>query len=103
MKKKGITRYSLNEIASLRGETDWKRFDALADEDIDTSDIPEIPKEFWENVRVVAPKRQKKMVTLRMDEDVLAWFRRQGAGYQSRINSALREFMRQKDKPEKRT
>jgi uncharacterized protein (DUF4415 family) len=43
---------------------------------------------FWERARLVHPKKER--VTLRLDADLLAWFRRQGRGYQSRINAILR-------------
>jgi uncharacterized protein (DUF4415 family) len=39
------------------------------------------------------PLEAKKQITLRIDADVLAWFREQGAGYQSRINQLLRAYM----------
>lgn len=65
---------------------------ALPDEAIDTSDIPEITD--WtgaERGRFYRPAKQQ--VTLRLDADILAWFRAQGGKYQSRINSALREYV----------
>ena len=44
----------------------------------------------------------KKPVTLRLDADVLAWFKRQGPGYQTRINRALRKLMVDERKPDER-
>jgi uncharacterized protein (DUF4415 family) len=64
----------------------------LRDEDIDTSDIPEITD--WS--RGIAGKFYrpiKKPVTVRVDADVLAWLKSSGKGYQTRINSLLREAM----------
>jgi len=77
-------------------QTDWQRVDALADEDIDTSEHPEMTPEMF--ARAVAreglkPYRRKQQVTLRIDADVLRWFRAQGKGYQSRINALLRAYM----------
>jgi uncharacterized protein (DUF4415 family) len=76
--------------------TDWERLDALEDEDIDLSDIPEITPEMFAKAivrRGLRPPRSKQQVTIRLDDDVLAWFRAQGKGYQTRINSLLRAYV----------
>ena len=67
------------------------RVDALRDEDIDYSDIPELDADFFRKARVVVPPR-KQQLTIRLDTDVLAWLKSQGAGYQSRINAILRAY-----------
>jgi uncharacterized protein (DUF4415 family) len=77
-------------------ETDLDRLDSLKDEDIDLSDIPEVsPEEFARGIvrEGLKPVPKKKQVTLRLDEDVLDWFKRQGSGYQTRINALLRAYM----------
>ncbi|MCU0510804.1 MAG: BrnA antitoxin family protein [Anaerolineae bacterium] len=77
-------------------ETDWQRLDALRDEDIDLSDIPEITPEMFARAVVrqgFKPKPTKAQVTLRIDRDVLEWFRSLGDGYQTRINALLRAYM----------
>lgn len=69
----------------------------LRDEDIDVSDIPEIsPEQFARSVvrEGLKPEQRKKQVTLRLDADVLEWFRSQGRGYQTHINALLREYMK---------
>jgi len=76
--------------------TDLKRVDALRDEDIDVSDIPEVTPEMFAKAVVrrgldVTPS--KEQVTLRLDADVLKWFRSRGKGYQTQINALLRAFM----------
>ena len=64
----------------------------LKDEDIDLSDIPEITD--WSKAVVGKFYRPiKKPLTIRVDADVLAWLKAQGKGYQTRINSLLREAM----------
>ena len=64
----------------------------MKDEDIDFSDIPEITD--WSNaVRGKFYRPIKKSLTIRVDADVLAWLKSQGKGYQTRINSLLREAM----------
>jgi len=76
--------------------TDWERLDALQDEDIDLSDMPEITPEMFAKAvvrRGLKPAPRKQQVTIRLDGDVLEWFRAQGKGYQTRINSLLRAYM----------
>lgn len=76
--------------------TDWERLDAMADEDIDLSDAPEITPEMFARVvikRGLKPAAGKEQVTLRIDSDVLAWFREQGPGYQTKINRLLRAYV----------
>lgn len=72
-------------------KTDWKRLAEMADKDIDTSDIPELDEAFFQNAEIKVPPKQP--VTLRLDADVLTWFKSQGTGYQTRINKLLRSYM----------
>ena len=68
----------------------------MKDEDIDFSDIPAVtPEMFARGIirRGLKPVVRKKQLTLRMDSDVIEWFRRQGEGYQTRINALLRAYM----------
>jgi uncharacterized protein (DUF4415 family) len=84
------------EFSANTSQTDWDRLDALADEDIDLSDDPEATPEMFARAIVrkgLKPVEPKKQITLRLDADVLAWFREQGPGYQSRINQLLRAYM----------
>lgn len=76
---------------SKKSKTDWKRLAEMEDKDIDTSDIPELDDEFFNNAKIRIPSKQP--VTLRVDSDVLAWFKSQGQGYQTRINKLLRAYM----------
>lgn len=79
-----------------KSKTDLKRLDAMKDEDIDLSDIPEVPAEMFARGilrRGLKPVTRKKQLTLRVDSDVVAWYQRQGPGYQTRINSLLRAYM----------
>ena len=80
------------------GETDWKRIDAMKDEDIDFSDIPELTPEMFARAvlrRNFKPIPRKKQLTLRVDSDVVDWYKKQGRGYQTRINSLLRAYMKE--------
>jgi uncharacterized protein (DUF4415 family) len=74
---------------SLSREQRLKKFDEIKDKEIDYTDIPELDDTFWANAVIDYPEK-KKPVTLRLDADVLDWFRSLGKGYQTRINSVLR-------------
>ena len=63
----------------------------IKDKDIDYSDIPELDDSFW-NEAVIEYPEKKKPVTLRIDADVIEWFRASGKGYQTRINAVLRSY-----------
>ena len=68
----------------------------MKERDIDLSDNPELtPAMFARAIvrRGLKPVTRKSQLTLRLDNDVLAWFRKQGRGYQTQINSLLRAYM----------
>lgn len=67
---------------------------AMPDDQIDYSDIPPLTDEFWKNaVRNPFYKPTKTATTVRVDADVLMWLKSKGKGYQTRLNSILREAM----------
>ena len=74
-----------------RSRTDWKRVDSLRDKDIDHSDIPKQGADFF--ARAIIWPGPKKQITLRLDPDVLAFFRKSGRGYQTTINAVLRKYV----------
>jgi uncharacterized protein (DUF4415 family) len=69
----------------------------IPDEEIDTSDISELDARFWEAAKMVVPT-SKKAVSLRLDSDILDWFKSQGKGYQSTINNVLRTYVNHQQK-----
>lgn len=86
-----------------KGKTDWARVDKLTDADIekaiaDDPDWAEFKDIDWSNAVLVMPAR-KKAISIRVDEDVLDFFKKEGTGYQRRINAVLRSYMQQKAKP----
>jgi uncharacterized protein (DUF4415 family) len=103
MRKQGnIVSYSAEELKAMveRGEdqTDWGRVDAMTEMQIEaaiTSDPAwaDIPGDWYKHAAPYYPKEHKRQITLRIDPDVLDWFKRQGRGYQTRINAALRAFV----------
>jgi uncharacterized protein (DUF4415 family) len=72
--------------------TDWGRLETTSDSDIDVSDIPKLDKAFFEHAQVRLPRR-KSSISLRVDSDVLEWFKSQGRGYQTRINAVLKAYV----------
>ena len=74
-----------------QSKTDWARLKAMSDADIDTSDIPELKDDFFK--KAVLWPGTKKQITLRLDPDVINFFRKQGRGYQSMINAVLRKYV----------
>jgi uncharacterized protein (DUF4415 family) len=81
-------------MSKMTGEQDQelRRLAELPDSEIDTSDIPEIG-DFSNAVRGRFYRPVKQQVTLRIDADLLAWFKAQGGRYQTRINAALRDYV----------
>jgi uncharacterized protein (DUF4415 family) len=89
-------------ITSKQSQTDWERLNSLKDEEIDFSDIPEIPPEVFAQAVLrqgLIPARRKEQLTIRVDSDVLTWFKAQGRGYHTRINSLLRAYMEAHTRP----
>ena len=75
-------------------KADLKRLATLSDAEIDTSDIPELTDaQLAEMKRSEHFRPVKKQITARLDADVLAWLKAGGKGYQSRMNSILRQAM----------
>jgi uncharacterized protein (DUF4415 family) len=74
-----------------QSKTNWDRIDAQKDEDIDYSDNPRLTPAFFE--KAVRWPGNKELISLRLDPDVLSFFRRQGKGYQTTINLLLRRYM----------
>lgn len=81
----GLTKKQKRELAALA---------ALPEDQIDTSDIPELPTGAWKDaVRGRFYRPVKQAVSMRLDADVVAWLKKRGKGYQTRVNSILRQTM----------
>ena len=89
-----------------RGKTDWAAVDALTDEEIAAAvrnDPDAVPLDVdWSDAVLVVPPR-KQAISIRVDQDVLDFFKGEGAGYQRRMNAVLRSYMEQKKSPRKKT
>ena len=81
-----------------KGRADWKRLRALGDREIrqalraDPDAAPEAALEWFRRARIVLPQ-PKQAVSIRLDGEVLDWFKRRGRGYQTRINAVLRAYV----------
>lgn len=81
-----------NESISSKSETDWARLDAMADEDIDLSDCPEVTPEMFARAVVRKPLNNQATVTLTLDRDVLDWFKAQGDKAERQMAMALKIY-----------
>jgi uncharacterized protein (DUF4415 family) len=77
----------------VKGATDFKRVRAMREADIDFSEIPKLRKSFWKTARLTMPE-PKDRLTIRVDRDVVQWLKKNGPGYQTRINAILRLYMK---------
>ena len=78
--------------AALRAEL--AALEAMPDDQIDTSDIPEMTEADWAKPHWIGLQYRpgKKSVTIRLDKDMVAWFKRQGKGWQTKMNWVLRLY-----------
>ena len=86
-----------SEISSeAASRTDWKRLDALTEDDIDMSDSPPLTDEFFANARWLMPgersPRRAVKIELELDPNLLAWFQARGQDYERRMQAALRLY-----------
>jgi uncharacterized protein (DUF4415 family) len=101
-----VVKRSDGHLERKKSQTDWARLDAMTDEDVEASiandpDWAEFKDVDWSDAVLVMPAK-KKAISIRVDEDVLNFFKKEGDGYQRRINAVLRSYMQQKAKPKKR-
>jgi len=109
MSKERIVRYTLEEIeekiAKGGDRSDWARVDAMTDEDIlanmrndpDWADFIDVD---WSKAKIVVPA-PKTSISIRLDADIVDFFKATGKGYQTRINAVLRHYMDEQDKGKK--
>jgi uncharacterized protein (DUF4415 family) len=79
------------------GQADLARLRRMTDAEIERTapaELPFLPDDFWKDARVVVPST-KEAISLRVDADVLEWFRAAGPRYQSRMNAVLRSYVAQ--------
>jgi uncharacterized protein (DUF4415 family) len=101
-RNKGTVRHTAKEINAMRrrGEdrTDYARLDAMSTADVEAAAEDE-GKFDWTKAQVGIPS-PKRQLTMRLDADVIDWFKRQGRGYQTRMNAVLRRFIEAQKDPQ---
>lgn len=100
--KKPPTRMALSDAQAAESKTDWQRLKDMPDAAItlaaeeDADNLP-LDDPFFETARRLQPstllKEAKQQITLRIDAEVLEWFRATGSGYQSRMNAVLKAYV----------
>jgi uncharacterized protein (DUF4415 family) len=92
--KNGKVKRASGRSLTSRQQRELAALAALPEDRIDTSDIPELPPGAWKNaVRGRFYRPVKQAVSMRLDADVVAWLKKRGKGYQTRVNSILRQTM----------
>ena len=91
-------------IARSESKTDWQAVRNMTEEELEAAiasdpDWKDVPADWYKDAIPVMPG-PKKLLSLRLDPDVVEWFRGQGAGYQTRMNAVLRAYVkaRQREK-----
>lgn len=105
MSEKRIVRKSADELG--KGRTDWERVDSLTDEEIEKAvaedpDQELLDEEWFRKAELVVPGEKKK-ITMRVDRDVLDYFKRKGRGYQTRMNAVLKAYVMHQKRKEQAT
>jgi uncharacterized protein (DUF4415 family) len=97
--RRKLVRKSSDELDQLEDRSDWARVDSLTDADIekavadDPDAAPLLDDAFWRNAEILDPRHAKSTITIRLDDDVLDFFKDGGSGYQSRMNAVLRAYV----------
>lgn len=97
MSEQHIVRRTLSD--RKKGRTDWAAVKALTDADIekaiaeDPDAAPILDEEWFRTAEVVLPE-PKTPISIRLDREVIEWFKSQGSGYQSRINAVLNAYVK---------
>lgn len=102
-----IVRHTLVSLSKIKGKTDWARVDTLTDKEIeraikdDPDAAPLLDEQWFRHARLIEPER-KKPVSLRLDPDIVEWFKRHTKRYQSSINAVLKTYVRAQTEPRRR-
>ncbi len=103
MKKERIVHMTLEEALALPSRSDWAKIDATTEADIESQIAQDPDLQGFDDIdwskAVFVPAPSKQPISIRLDDDVLQFFKAQGSGYQSRINKVLRHYMEAKKEP----
>ena len=89
MSEKNIKSYTLEQIRAMKGQTNWDSLQSKGDFEGPAEDDFDID---WSSA-VMVDGLNKKPISLRVDPDVLEFFKKNGAGYQTRMNAVLRAYV----------
>ncbi len=96
-----ITKLSVEDLHNQASQTDWERVKAMSDVEITTAaqgdpDTLPLDDAFFKHAKRMPPaqlvKEKKPQITLRIDADVLTWYKSLGKGYQSKMNAVLKAY-----------
>ena len=93
-----VTRIRSEELDQIESRTDRERVRELSDEEIEQAvrkdpDTELLDEEWFQKAKLVVPTAEKTRITIRLDEDIVEYFKREGKGYQSRINAVLKAYV----------
>jgi uncharacterized protein (DUF4415 family) len=93
-----VTRIRSEELDQIESRTDRERVRELSDEEIEQAvrkdpDAELLDEEWFQKAKLVVPTAEKTRITIRLDEDIVEYFKREGKGYQSRINAVLKAYV----------
>ena len=99
-----LSKPSARKTTPTQGRADLARLRRMSDQEIERTSPPELrnlPDDFWQNARIVTPVA-KQAISIRLDTDVIAWFRATGPRFQTRMNAVLRSYVDQVAQPPRR-
>lgn len=79
-------------MKKILSQTNWKKLRNKSDQGINYQDNPATTEEFWKSAKIVMPQH-KIHLSMRLDQDIVNYFKQFGRGYQSRINAVLRAYV----------
>lgn len=85
--------YSDDELRRMKSSTNLEKLDAMSDHDIDYSDSPELTDHFWANAKVTSPGK-KIPISMRVDPNMLEWYKSHSGRYQKLMHEVLQQYMR---------
>ncbi len=97
-KNESIVRFTLDQLKARKSKTDWARVDATTEAELrqmdrDDPDLQGFEDIDWSKATLIVPQ-PKAAISIRLDPEVLAFFKEGGPGYQSRINAVLRSYVK---------
>jgi uncharacterized protein (DUF4415 family) len=95
-----IVKYTVNEMQKLRSKTDWGRVDAMSDEDIARAVESDPDTRFLDEEDFKKMRRRgsqsapvKDNISVRLNQEVVVFFKAQGKGWQTKINDVLQDYI----------